>query len=119
MFERSGEKVKGISKVMFYMIAGIVVFVVLVSLAIAAGNSFFWGVFFMPTVFGGIILCILAWVSSVFLYAFGDLVDSNQRILEILMKGNVKEEVIGDKEDVNNNTNDIENNNDKILDEIK
>lgn len=86
MFERSGEKVKAVARTSFYIIIFIVVILVLGSF-ITASNLYFGGeiVVTYSLVVAGILLFI-GWIQSLFLTAFGDLVDSNVQTMELLQK---------------------------------
>lgn len=85
MFERSGEKIKKVSTTVFYINLAIAMIVVIIAI-FSGGMSTA-----MPLLIVAAIIVMLAWISSLFLYAFGDLVESNQRILELL-QGSMNQE---------------------------
>lgn len=87
MFNHIGSKIKGFSKFLFWLsaISGLIAGLVLMIVgAINADDTpelvlfIFLGLFVM---IGGF---LLAWVQTFVLYGYGELVDSNQKILELL-----------------------------------
>lgn len=89
MFNNIGRKIKGLAKTLFWIlaiisiIAGIGVILVTVS---NGGDSVMLGVLAgLGIIIGGF---ILAWLQNFMLYGFGELVDTNQKILETLERQN-------------------------------
>ena len=92
MFHNPGGKLKGLAKVLFWiqiiMFAGF-------GIAIMFGGISVLGYEDAPnivTITSGCLLIFLgilvAWISTIALYAFGELVESNKRIEELLRAGN-------------------------------
>lgn len=89
MFKDSGEKVKNVASFLFGIACFVAMFIVVyaVSVHTIPGGEFFA----VPLYIVAVIIVLVAWISNLFLHAFGDLVDSNQKILELLqseMNGN-------------------------------
>lgn len=83
MFENSGEKIKSVSSLLFGIACFIAIFIVV--FAISAAYNVPGGEFFAISLYiGAAIIVIVAWTSNLFLHAFGDLVDSTQKIFELL-----------------------------------
>ena len=85
MFNNIGRKIKGLAKTLFWIVAilsiigGLIVLFVMMS----NGEEYVVGGVFAAlgiAVFG----FIFAWLQNFLLYGFGELIDSNQKILEIL-----------------------------------
>ena len=81
MFERSGEKIRSISKVLFIINMCIAVIMVIFGCS-QLGNRYYGSNTAITMFISAAILLLVAWITSLFLYAFGDLVDSNQSISE-------------------------------------
>lgn len=86
MFERSGEKIKTVGKVIFYIMVAIAVLVLFVGLFGAASTRYGGGVAMVSAIISAAAILLSAWISSLFLIAFGDLVDSNEKIVELLQQ---------------------------------
>ena len=86
MFERSGEKIRTVGKVIFYMMVAIAVLVLFVGLFGAASTRYGGGVAMASAIISAAAILLSAWISSLFLIAFGDLVDSNEKIVELLQQ---------------------------------
>ena len=82
MFKNSGEKVKSVSSLLFGIACFVAIFIVLYAISVHTipGGEFYA----IPLYIGAAIIVLIAWISNLFLHAFGDLVDSNQKILELL-----------------------------------
>lgn len=84
MFERSGEKIKKVAKIAFYI--NVVIASIILVISFVRGLDAYYGgeVMVLCGLVVFVIIIITAWVSSLFLHAFGGLVESNQQILELL-----------------------------------
>ena len=94
MFKHIGSKIKGLAKFFFFLTC-IVAFVAgIFVIAYGAGNvnnesstmilALLIGI---GIIIGGI---IIGWLQNFLLYGFGELIDSNQKILELLQEKNNK-----------------------------
>ena len=80
MFEKSGEKIKKISNTIF------VLNVVIVLIVLFFLNHMSIGFLLIPALLVAVLIFVHSWVSQLLLYAFGDLVDSNAQIAELLQE---------------------------------
>lgn len=87
MFERSGEKIKNVGKVIFYIMFAIAIIVLFLGLFGAAINPrYVGGAAIISSIISAAVILLSAWLWSLFLTAFGDLVESNQKIVELLQQ---------------------------------
>ena len=105
MFGNSGKKIKSIAKVVF-VISIIIVCVMLTGDLIVAFNMRFGGgeVLAFYSILHAIIVFIVVWIISLFMSAFGDLVESNNEVVNLLHI--IKDSINGSK--VENNKNQFE-----------
>ena len=87
MFKRSGEKVKSVAKTIFYINIFIAIIICLGGIIISSNMGYGGGTILLFCVVVSAIIVLIAWVSSLFMSAFGDLVNSNERIVELLELG--------------------------------
>lgn len=88
MFEKSGEKIKSLAKVIFYInmiIAGIILVSGIVQ---GAQNRYVGEMVVITAIIVAIIIILATWVTSMYMTAFGDLVESNRQILDLLEQQN-------------------------------
>ena len=84
MFEKSGGKIRKLGEIIFTIPAAIGGFVILSGFIIGISMPYGGGVVVFVFLVIGAIIILLAWINSLFLIAFGDLVNSNERIVELL-----------------------------------
>ena len=96
MFKHIGRKIKGLAKFFFWLTvigcALIGLLIILNGPALFANESQGTTIFVLIGI--GVIIAgiIIAWFQNFLLYGFGELIDSNQKILEILQEKNNKNE---------------------------
>ena len=98
MFKRSGEKVKSVAKTIFYINIFIATIICLGGIIISSNMGYGGGTILLFSIVVSAIIVLIAWVSSLFMSAFGDLVNSNERIVELLESG-----VINNQNAINDN----------------
>ena len=85
MFNNIGRKIKGLAKFLFWIVAIISILgglAVLIFMTTDSGDGMLIGVLAaIGIAVGGF---ILAWLQNFLLYGFGELIDSNQKILKVL-----------------------------------
>ena len=84
MFDRSGEKVKTVAKTIYYIMVVIAVIILFLGLFMAANSPYGGGVIAFYTILSAGVIILSAWISSLFFTAFGDLVNSNEKIVDLL-----------------------------------
>lgn len=89
MFNHIGAKIKGFAKFLFWttVIFSIIIAMVVISLGSRVQDApalLFIIIGIVVVIFG----IAIAWLNNFLLYGFGELVDSNQKILEILERKN-------------------------------
>ena len=94
MFNNIGAKIKGLAKLIFWIISIISIlggiFVIIQGIGSSDNNA---KTVIMSIVIGFIIAVggmVLAWLQNFLLYGFGELVDSNQKILRELERRNMQ-----------------------------
>ena len=80
MFEKSGEKIKKLSNTIYVL--NVVIVLIVVIFVIYISN----GILGIPVLLVAGLILALSWVSQLVLYAFGDLVDSNAQVAELLQE---------------------------------
>ena len=93
MFNNIGAKIKGLAKFIFWVLAIISVIAGILIIIQGVGNTHSDSqqkivavIIGIATIVGGI---ILAWLQNFLLYGFGELVDSNQKILRELQQRSI------------------------------
>ena len=94
MFKNIGAKIKGLAKFFFWVICIIAIIMGLVVMIGGAGNvnsepaeRVLAVVAGVGIIIGGI---IVGWLETFFLYGYGELIDSNQKILKLLEEKQTK-----------------------------
>ena len=92
MFENIGGKIKGLAKFIFWVISiisiiggGVIIFTGLANSDSDSSSKIASIVIGILSAVGGV---LLAWIQNFLLYGFGELVDSNQKILRIMENRN-------------------------------
>ena len=92
MFENIGGKIKGLAKFIFWVISiisiiggGVIIFTGLANSDSDSSSKIASIVVGILSAVGGV---LLAWIQNFLLYGFGELVDSNQKILRIMENRN-------------------------------
>ena len=73
MYTNIGRKIKALAKILFYIPSVIIIIIVLVALS----QSGEWGII---ALLGGGLIILMNWISSWFLYGFGELIDKTAAI---------------------------------------
>ncbi len=84
MFKSSGKKIKSVASIVFVFWVIVAVIILIGALIVANENRYGGGVFLFYGVIISAVICLYAWLNSLFMSAFGDLVNSNERIEELL-----------------------------------
>lgn len=84
MFNKSGERVKSIAKLSFSIIVVIVIISLIWTLIISTKIYYGGEWLFLYSVLVAAIIVFAAWVNSLFLVAFGDLVSYSEKIVALL-----------------------------------
>ena len=106
MFERSGEKVKKVGTAIFYIMVVIAIIVFVVGIIGAMFTRYGGFTIFISSLLSAGLIILGAWIYSLFLVAFGDLVNSNEKIVELLegiVKNNLSESSQNSSSFSNNN----------------
>lgn len=82
LFEKSGEKIKKFARIIFYIYIIGAGLVLIGSFAGMMGQ----GVVFIQGIIFSVIIVLIGFVTALFLNAFGELVESNTKILDLLLK---------------------------------
>ena len=94
MFNNIGSKIKGLATFLFWMTAIIALLagIIVIFIGIGFGSDSSNGSSIL-SIFSGIGIAvggfILAWIQNFLLYGFGELIDSNQKILQCLEKNKI------------------------------
>lgn len=88
MFEKSGKKNKYLAKVIFYINLIIAVIILMGGITEGSKNHFAGDLIVTITIIIAVIIVLITWVTSIFMVAFGDLVESNVQILNLLEQYN-------------------------------
>ncbi len=93
MFSNIGAKIKGLAKFIFWVICIISIIAGIVTIIQAMANSYSNSSSKIYAIIAGFLIAvggtILAWLQNFLLYGFGELIDSNQKILRIMEERNM------------------------------
>ena len=90
MFKNAGRKIKGIAKTVFWLIVICVIIGALSLLGLGAyvEEGEYMAGFVLGAVFMLVFGILYAWLGTIMLYGYGELIDSNQRIANSVEKNN-------------------------------
>lgn len=95
MFSNIGRKIKGLAKFLFWATVAIAIFLGIGTIIFRVGNIYADSSERISAVIMGVVIIlggiILAWLQNFLLYGYGELIDSNQKILKILEEKNKEE----------------------------
>ena len=86
MFRSPGKRIKALARIMFFIVCGLTVYSVIIASLDLAETEPFQG--FLNCVIGVILAVIVSWVSTIIIYAFGDICENVETIKNELKSRN-------------------------------